>query len=484
MSLETILIMGISMGRTIVMPPEQPMYLWNKGANKKNKKQKKRFSIHDFYHIKEAIAEHFGVEIISMDEFIALSKKRGLFKNSTSGEIINPPEPSTNWDEAEGWELDQLYTWLGNNGYAWNGWDSNSCFTFWPNATDTNSTAQSRVEKLVKFKRKPQPADFYNKPRPVNATVRERLAEHLAGRTELCYYNESMQNAQVLVSNHVWDPSEENGNRFLSPFYTFHFFESWEQALWTKRFVRDHLRYHDELICIAARVVDAIRKRVRDRGLVDNPSEAFNTCKYLLCCANVTNMSTHDVGWNFIDALGFIPLTTIYSLSTTIVHIRRGDFKSQYEATQHGAEELYNYSKNFLQPNSTVFIATDERNKTYFEPFSKHYDVCFLDDFKHVIEGVNSNYYGVIDQLVAAKGDAFVGTFWSTLSAYVNRMRGYYSVRDKLPGYEKGQLKSYYFMPQHKQKVMTRYFATNGGLWAHEFPTSWRDIDFGIPEVE
>ena len=74
-----------------------------------------------------------------------------------------------------------------------------------------------------------------------------------------------------------------------------------------------------------------------------------------------------------------------------------------------------------MKPNSTIFIATDEKNKTYFEPFAKNYDICFLDDFPDALKGVNTNFYGVIDQLVAAKGDVFVGTFWSTLSAYVNR---------------------------------------------------------------
>jgi hypothetical protein len=165
------------------------------------------------------------------------------------------------------------------------------------------------------------------------------------------------------------------------------------------------------------------------------------------------------------------------------VHIRRGDFQSQYPATQLPPEKLYNLSKAFLEPNSTVFIATDAKKKDFFEPFVKNYDVVFLDDFKDEIEGVNSNYYGILDQIIASKGEVFLGTFWSTLSAYVNRMRGYYSIRDKIDGYKDGTLKSYYFMPNSKRRVMTKYFPPSDGLWAHEFHTAWRDIDRGIPEL-
>jgi hypothetical protein len=35
-------------------------------------------------------------------------------------------------------------------------------------------------------------------------------------------------------------------------FYAFLFFEDWHTDLWVKRFVRDHLRYLDEIQCAAA----------------------------------------------------------------------------------------------------------------------------------------------------------------------------------------------------------------------------------------
>jgi hypothetical protein len=283
MSLETIITMAISMGRTIVLPPEQPMYLWNKRKHKK-KNQKNRFNFHDFYHLKETEEEHPGIKIITMTEFLQQAAKEGFFKDKETGKQLKilSPEVKATWDEVESSELDELYTWLGKNAFHLTGWDSNSCFTFWPNATDKNSTAESRIKDLMHFDPLPSPKKYFDKPVPVNAPTKERMAEQMVSNRKLCHYNETMQNAQILVSTHSWGQSEdeeENGNRFLSPFYTFHFYENWEQALWTKRFVRDHFRYHDELICAAARVVAAIRSRVRSRGLVDNPDDAFNTGK-------------------------------------------------------------------------------------------------------------------------------------------------------------------------------------------------------------
>lgn len=71
-----------------------------------------------------------------------------------------------------------------------------------------------------------------------------------------------------------------------------------------------------------------------------------------------------------------------------------------------------------------LYIATDERDKKFFDPFREHYEIVFLDDFKHLLPGINTNFYGMLDQLVASKGRVFFGTFFSTLSGYVNRMRG------------------------------------------------------------
>ena len=72
-----------------------------------------------------------------------------------------------------------------------------------------------------------------------------------------------------------------------------------------KRLVQDHLRYSDELMCDAARVVAEIRDRARRRNPHFNPDGLFDT-----------------------------------------MHIRRGDFQQQYTSTQVNASVLYESRKD------------------------------------------------------------------------------------------------------------------------------------------
>jgi len=164
-------------------------------------------------------------------------------------------------------------------------------------------------------------------------------------------------------------------------------------------------------------------------------------------------------------------------------HIRRGDFQSQYERTFLPAEELYHLSRGELVEGATLYIATDEKKKSFFNIYKKHYDVVFLDDFLHVIPDVNTNYYGMIDQLVSYKSRSFYGTWWSTLSGYVNRMRGYYIAKHELEGYKDGTMKSWYFTPANFVLEMRSYRPVRQPFFIREFPIGWRDIDQGTDEI-
>jgi hypothetical protein len=210
--------------------------------------------------------------------------------------------------------------------------------------------------------------------------------------------------------------------------------------MWMKRFIRDHVRYIDEIQCAAARLVKAVRDHVRKR--TGDPAGTFDT-----------------------------------------FHIRRGDF--QFKTTRISAEDIYKNSKDQLTPNSTIFVATDERDKRFFDPLREHYDLLFMDDFKDELKGVNTNYYGMIDQLVASRGRIFFGCFFSTFTGYINRIRGYHSVKDQAPGFEDGVLPTtYYYATTEKKLIMHTYVPLKGGFFNREYPTSWRDINKGIGMLE
>jgi hypothetical protein len=148
----------------------------------------------------------------------------------------------------------------------------------------------------------------------------------------------------------------------LVHYYAFLFLESYQEDLWMKRFMRDHVRYNDEIQCAAARIVHAMRlhDKSRKKDHPDNPA----------------------IGNGEFDTF----------------HIRRGDF--QFKATRIEATEIYENTKNILSPGATIFIATDERDKAFFDPLKEHYDIKFLDDFMDVLEGVNVNYYGMIGKTI------------------------------------------------------------------------------------
>ena len=276
---------------------------------------------------------------------------------------------------------------------------------------------------------------FLGNPVNVDGPPLERMHENMASRGELCVYDEAMQK-QLVVHFMCYHKMRI---RYLVHFYAFLYFEDWRHDLWMKRFMRDHMRYMDEIQCAAARVVEKVRER--SRQLHPELNGAFDT-----------------------------------------FHIRRGDF--QFRSTRIDADAILGNSKEFLQDQKTVFIATDERDKSFFKPLQDVYDVVFLDDFMDVLKDVNTNYYGMIDQLVAAKGDVFLGCWFSTFTGFINRMRGYYSVKLKQPGYENGTLPTtYYYVTAEKTFQMHQYQPLSRGFFNREFPTSWRQIDEGIEKM-
>jgi len=373
-----------------------------------------------------------------MEEFLKREAMTGKLLDPKTNQPMMPPGNRVEWDGAGG-QRQELFEYLRTVGHVRN-WNPKECMVAFPATSNPEDieVLQNTMDdiKNEKYGPLPQPADYEGKPVNVDAPAVDRMKEALASRTELCIYDEEMQNAPLV--HFMCTPKEKA--RLLVHFYSFIFFQDWKQDMWTKRFVRDHIRYRDELMCAAARIVDAVRNRAKAKNPESNPQGVF-------------------------DAF----------------HIRRGDF--QYKKTRVDADVIYEISKNELEEGATVYIGTDERNKPFFKPLADHYDVCYLDDFMHLIKGLNSNYYGMLDQLIASRSRAFYGTWFSSFSGYINRMRGYYSTKNKLDGYEDGIVKSWYFAPAEKKYEMQKYWPSRLPFYMREFPPSWRNIDKGINEL-
>ncbi len=166
------------------------------------------------------------------------------------------------------------------------------------------------------------------------------------------------------------------------------------------------------------------------------------------------------------------------------MHIRRGDFHQQYPGSIMTAEDMLSSSKHVLDNHDhvskTLFIASDEKDEKFFAPFKNTYEVYFLSNFTDLVKDVNSNFYPLLDQLISSRGEVFFGTHFSTFTSYINRLRGYYSWRDKLNGYREGKIESYFFNPPYVKEKHRQYFPINHPLWAYAFPEVWYDIDHDV----
>ena len=89
----------------------------------------------------------------------------------------------------------------------------------------------------------------------------------------------------------------------------------------------------------------------------------------------------------------------------------------------------------------------------------------------------------MIEQVVAARGASFYGTFYSSFSGYINRLRGYYSVRDMVEGSDAGVLQSSFYIPATYRNENRIYKSVQKPFFAREFPVAWRHIGDGIDEI-
>lgn len=247
MLVETTLAMAAAMGRTLVLPPHQAMYL----LGKQDKGQRNNFSFDHFFHMESISREHVGLDIISMTEFLELCVAGQVLDDKT-GKPLYPPNNRTNWDGTGGRERKTLDNWVRSKSHVLT-WDCNKCVAAFPATTGEEDLKALQVlpEQIKSSGGFPPWEEYVGKPNPVDATPFDRLKEMNADRQEVCIYTPELQQSAWVhfpvgaVSQGQGERVEES--RLLVHFYAFLFFQDWRQDLWMKRFVRDHVRYIDEI---------------------------------------------------------------------------------------------------------------------------------------------------------------------------------------------------------------------------------------------
>lgn len=217
--------LAIAMGRTLVLPPAQRMYLLAKDRGKQNTD----FDFDHFFPIYDMARENEGLNVITMEEFLAQVAMTGQMRNKKTKNVEFPPGNRTDWN---GQDVKVLKEWLRNVTHT-PLWSPGSCLAAFPQ--DATEAAVNRLHGYLQTARDTKlNSPTLEHPPPVDSPPEERLRENLAGRKELCIYDTEMQREPVLhfMCYHKMRV------RYLVHFYAFLFFEDYREDLWMKRFMR------------------------------------------------------------------------------------------------------------------------------------------------------------------------------------------------------------------------------------------------------
>ena len=325
-SFEVVVLLAAISGRTLVLPPEQVMYLLQ--PKKGDKRQGKR-QYTDYYNLTDNMELMRYVPIITVEEFIQLEGgDDGLISlkgyNETWTNHLHEISKSCEERKKSDVFCEDLYDHYVSHGQV------------------STITSEFKYAKCLVFDADVfvQGSDHIHKLSPHS---KGRIQQFCGQERDPFYYNQSLHDIPV------WHfETRDLRYRLLVHFYAVLFFTDAKIGNYYKRFARDFFRYHDEVFCAAAKIILALQ--------YENSMLSGNT------------NPTADLDPELVG--GYSSL-----------HVRRGDL--QFKEARLNASEWYENTKELWKPNEILYVATDERNKTFFDDFQS-------DDFlpSSVLSGV------------------------------------------------------------------------------------------------
>ncbi len=361
MSLEIVIVFAAATGRSLVLPPDTPFYLLSQSVDGTKRKQHHGFA--DFLDLdNEALRSK--LEIISMTDFLESAggskKKHGHKKMFTipggeEGKTLRKSAEQCYYIAKSDRSCDAIYGFLRSHAYIPELQSARDCLIFDLDAHLASKTQHSTDSQI-----------FASLPN----VQKEKVKDFCDKRNPIFYGNE------LASAPWIHFQAGEKHHRLLSHFYTFLFFTDTIVDHYYKRFVRDFLHYGDEIFCAAGKIIRALEQEAKFSGRAGDSS--FSS-----------------------------------------MHVRRGDF--QYKKVKITAQDWYNITKELFRKNEIIYIATDEKSRDFFKPLAKHYNLRFLSDFSDAagLKGLDPNFMGMIDTIVASRGRLFVGTWFSTFTGYI-----------------------------------------------------------------
>ena len=415
MSFEVVIILAAMSGRTLVLPPEQYMYLLQPKAGDK---RKGRRQLTDYFNLTDNISFMRHVPIISSEEFLQLEGgEDGIISMAGFNETwkTHLHEVSKSCEERKKSDVycEDLYDHYVSHGLA------------------GPITSEAKYANCLVFDENVflHGNDYIDHLSP---EVHKRIKKFCGLKRFPVFYNKTMHDTPV------WHfETRDADHRLLVHFYAILFFIDDKVGNFYKRFARDFLRYPDEVFCAAGKIILALMYENNVLAGTNNP---------------MADLDAELVG-------GYSSL-----------HVRRGDL--QFKEVTLNSSQWYENTKELWKPNEILYIATDERNNTFFDDFRKKHSgrLRFFDDYKVLanLDSIEQTYYGMIDTVVASRGSVFAGTWFSTFSGYIVRLRGYYGM---------SKYYNYYSYLPRKFKMHEWMDVGEGSAYAREYPTAWTSID-------
>jgi hypothetical protein len=395
---ETILTMAYAMGRTLVISP------LSSTDNNDHQNIDVMDNIYNIIPLQYISDTYSGITIITMKEFLLKEAIVGNVYDRSTGHKSFPPYNFTNYHDVKQKDTivpptNALHNWLHQVSYIAHDWNMDECLISFPISRDPDDA----ISLELRFANTRIDNSNYNQyighPTPVYSGAYDRLSEMINQHTKLCIYNNTLVHEPILyfsnrkhmaTSNRIMDRKAVAATSFhwAIPFYTILYFENWKHDVWTKRFVRDTMRYDDTIQCIAGQIVFTIRERASQLN------------------------RTNDEG--------------LYDAIHIVKEEQQNYINNDYAYQQSIANDIYTSTNDIISDGTIVYVTMKELNENteLIRHLSKHYSIVSLNDFSdllllHQYNSNNNIHMDMIDQLVASRSNNFFG-YWS--SPYVLRI--------------------------------------------------------------
>eukprot|EP00756_Hemistasia_phaeocysticola_P046659 Hpha_TRINITY_DN2045_c0_g1::TRINITY_DN2045_c0_g1_i1::g.82942::m.82942 len=172
------------------------------------------------------------------------------------------------------------------------------------------------------------------------------------------------------------------------------------------------------------------------------------------------------------------------------VHVRRRDFKQQYNHQYFDADKIAENTRAHLLPR--VYLATDESDPAYVARLKEAWApvVSEVMQWKDVLgvlgdaEETPPYLYGVLEQVLCSKAEFFVGTKYSTFSAYITRLRGYDTTVQNKNCYFTDTVYKGVRPTVEEDKPFSWSLRWRRAFWSREYPEAWEGLDENPQDYE